>query len=514
MRPLQPKSMNTAAPFARFPGIPAADAAFRLVAPLAAAVFLPACNLAPKYAAPSTPAPASFKEASSAPAPDARGWKLAAPGDDRIRAKWWEIYHDPVLGSLEERLQGANQTVAAAEANYRAARALALSATSALYPTVSASPSFTRQRTSTNTASKPGPLNPYNLFEVPVDVSYTLDLWDRLGNTAKAAEYSAQASAADLATALLGVQAELAQDYFEVRALDEERKILNETVASYRKDLDLTMSLYESGIDSEEDVATARTQLDTVIAQATDVGVARAQYEHALAVLSGKAPAEFSLGEAPFVAAPPSVPLTLPSTLLERRPDIAAAERLVAAANAQIGVARTAYFPNFTLGLSGGFESANLSQLFNWPSRFWSVGPQMTAVLFENGALRAVNEQARAAYDQSVANYRQTVLGAFQAVEDNVSALRILAEESVQQQKAVESAKHYLDLALTRYKAGIDSYLNVETAQTTVLTNRETALQIELREMSASVALVMALGGGWDTSLLPGPKKVVGNSGN
>ncbi|MFY9925289.1 MAG: efflux transporter outer membrane subunit [Opitutaceae bacterium] len=509
-----PRILNSAARGHRT-GARLARGAARILPPVVAtALLLGGCNLAPRYSRPSTPEPAAFKE-SAAPAPlGSTAWKVATPSDDTIRAKWWEIYRDPALSALEERVMGSNQTIAGAAASFRVARALALSATSAIYPSVSTSPSFSRQRGSTNTANKVGGANPYNLFELPVDVSYTLDLWHRLGNTAAAAEYSAQSSAADLATAVLGIQAELAQDYFEVRALDEERNILNETVASYRQDLDLTVSLYQTGIDSEEDVATARTQLDTVIAQATDVGVARAQYEHAIAVLLGQAPSSFSIPAAPFIGSPPVVPISVPSELLERRPDIASAERQVAAANAQIGVARSAYFPNITLSAAGGFESAASGQLLNWPSRFWSFGPQVSAILFENGALRAVNEQARASYDQTVAGYRQTVLAAFQAVEDNVATLRILAEESVQEQNAVESARHYLDLAMTRYKAGIDSYLNVETAQTTVLTNRETALQIELREMNASVSLVMALGGGWDTSQLPGPKKVVGNAGN
>jgi len=497
-----------------------------LLAPLLAS----ACNLAPRYEAPKTAAPAAFKEA-AAPSPDpAVVWKPAQPQDTRIRSNWWEIYDDAKLNELEAQAESSNQTVIGAEANFRAARALVLAASSAYLPTLTASPSFSRFRTSPNlrtsassagggassstgsvgstgtvsTPSTGGAIS--NEFILPGDISYTVDLWGRTRNSVAVQVDSAQASAADLATARLSIAAEVAQDYFEVRALDAEQRVLDDTVGSDRQLVDLTNNLFRNGIDSEEDVAQAQTQLDTEIALATDVGVSRAQFEHALASLVGVPASGFSLAPGEFPAVPPSVPLGLPSDLLQRRPDVAAAERRVAAANAQIGVARTAYFPTLTLGAAGGFESSMASNWFTWPSRFWSIGPQLAGTLFDGGARRAQTDQARAQYDASVAAYRQTVLGAFQSVEDQLAALRILSVEASQQKTAVNSAQHYFDLALTRYKAGIDSALNVTTAQATTLTTRQSQVQIQLREMTASVALVMALGGGWDQSELPSGK--------
>jgi NodT family efflux transporter outer membrane factor (OMF) lipoprotein len=348
-----------------------------------------------------------------------------------------------------------------------------------------------------------------NNFSLPFDASYTVDLWHRVRNQIAANAFQAQASAADVATALLSSQAEVAQDYFEVRALDAERKVLEETLANYRRSLELTQTLFRLGIDSEEEVSQAQTQLDTATAQTTDLGVSRAQYEHAIAMLIGKPPAAFSLAVAPFVPKPPDVPLALPSELLERRPDIAAAERQVAAANAEVGLARSAYYPTLSLSAQGGFQTASIAQWFTWPSRFWSLGPQLAGTLLDVGARRAVNEQAQATYDAAVANYRQTVLTVFQSVEDNLAALRLLSTEAGQQHTAVASSGHYLDLAQTRFKAGVDSYLNVITAQTSVLSNRETEVTIQLRQMTASVQLVTALGGGWDASELPKMKDLL-----
>jgi len=488
-----------------------------LIILVAGPLLLSSCDLAPKYVRPTTATPAAFKEAAPAPGPDSPGWKAAQPADDTLRPNWWELYGDPALTALEEQVRISNQNILAAEANYRTARALVLSARSALFPVVSAAPSFTRSRssqtvrnssTSTVTASNPGPSAINNEFSLPFDASYEVDFWHRVGNQVAASEYSAQASAADVATARLSIQAQLAQDYFQLRALDAERQILEDTVASYRKNRELTGTLFQTGIDSEEDTAQAQTQLDTTIAQATDLRVARAQYEHAIAVLIGKAPADFSLPAAEFKAMPPPLPVGLPSDLLERRPDIAAAERLVAAANADIGVARTAYFPSLTLNASGGWQSSFASDWLNWPSRFWSLGPQLAGTIFDVGARRSLTEQAQAAYDQTVANYRQAVLSGLQAVEDNLAALRILDQEAAEQRTAVDSATHLLDLATTRYTTGIDSYLNVITAQTALLSNRETEVQIRLRRMTASVSLVMALGGGWNTAQLPSVKSL------
>ena len=499
--------------------------------------LLSACNPAPKYAKPPAQTPAAFKEAVPQEYKEGTGWKVAQPGDDKIRGKWWEIYNDPQLNALEEQVQISNQTIAAAEANFRVARSLVLSGRAALFPLVSASAQYTNSRFSqtakganivgtggaANTGTAVGTTTGtgsttsvggtsgtgvINNFSLPVDVSYTIDLWHKLRNTVAASAYQAQASAADVATALLSTQAELAQDYFQVCALDAERIILRDTVANYRRTLDLTLSRFRGGIDSDEDVSQAQTQLDTAIAQQTDLGVARAQYEHAVATLIGKPPAGFSLSVAPFTPTPPPVPVALPSELLERRPDIAAAERQVAAANAEIGVARAAYYPNLTLSASGGFETSTFTQWFDWPSRFWSLGPTLAETIFDAGLRRAANQQAQASYEGTVATYRQTVLTAFQAVEDNLSSLRILSEEIVQQHTAVNSANHFLNLSLTRYQGGVDSYLNVITAQNTLLSNRETELQIQLRQMTSSVSLIMALGGGWNASQLPNMKQL------
>lgn len=522
-------------------------------------VLLSACNPGPKYAKPPAQTPSAFKEATPQDYKEGEGWKIAQPGDDKLRAKWWEVYNDPQLNALEEQVQVSNQSIAAAEANFRSARALVVSARSALFPTVTAGPSYTNSRfsqtsrttvvsgagsnsttTSTGTtgttgstgttstsstttssgggsttsggtgvAGSSGIAGVINNYSLPIDASYTVDLWHRIRNTIAANTYQAQASAADVATALLSTHAELAQDYFQIRALDAERKVLDQTLENYRRSLDLTVTLYKTGVDSEEDVSQAQTQLDAATVQETDLGVSRAQYEHAIAMLIGKPPAAFSLEFAAFVPKPPDVPLALPSELLERRPDIAAAERQVAAANAQIGVARAAYYPQLTLTASGGFQTASIAEWFTWPSRFWSLGPQLAQTLYDAGARRAATEQAEASYDAAVANYRQTVLTVFQSVEDNLAALRILSSEVAQQHTAIGSATHYLDLAQTRYKAGVDSYLNVISAQTTVLTNRQTEVTIQLRQMTASVQLIMALGGGWDISQLPKTKDML-----
>ncbi len=519
----------------------------------AAALLFSGCNPAPRYAKAPVQAPAAYKEAAPQSYKEGQGWKLAQPGDDKIRGKWWEIYNDPQLSALEEQVRTQNQSIIQAEANFREARALVVSARSQLFPTIGASPSYSNTRSSatsrgafvvgssagtstTSSGSTTGATTTgtgsgtttgsgasststaiggtansgvFNEFSLPLDVSYTVDFWHRIRNTIAQNQYSAQASQGDLGTALLSTQAELAQDYFEIRALDAERKVLEDTEAAYRSTLKLTTSLYQLGIDSDEEVAQAQTQLDTATAQQTDLGVSRATYEHAIAVLIGRSPSAFELGVAPFRPTPPDVPVAVPSAILERRPDIAAAERRVAAANAGIGIARAAYYPNLTLSASGGFQTSTFTQWFNWPSRFWSVGPTLSQTLFDGGARRAATEQAEATYDAAVASYRGTVLSAFQGVEDQLSTLTILSKEVAQEQTAVRDASRYVDLALTRFKTGVDSYLNVITAQTQLLTNRETELQIQLRQMTASVSLVMALGGGWDSASLPPTKDLL-----
>lgn len=474
------------------PRVPGGSPALLLLLALGLA---PGCSLAPKYARPALPVPGAYKEASPGVA-----WAPAAPADAAARGRWWTLYQDARLDALEDKLDGANQTIAAAAASFRAARATALAARSALFPVLGTNPSIERVRNSQNwtSANNAGAIT--NEYSFPVDATYELDLWRRQGNTAKAGALAAEASAADLATARLAMQAELAQDYFTVRALDAQQSILDQAVASYRDALKATQVLARSGIDSDEDVARAQSQLDTAVAQDTDLKASRALFEHAVAVLVGTSPADFSLPPAPLEAPPPAVPAGVPSDLLQRRPDIAAAERRVAAANAGIGVARTAYFPSLILGATGGWQATSVAKWFDWPSRFWSLGPALGATLFDWGARHAATEEAQAAFDQATANYRQTVLSAFASVEDNLAALRVLQEEAGEEHAAVESSRHLLDLATTRFRLGIDSYLNVVTAQTALLTSQETEVQIRLRWVTASVSLVKALGGGWDAA--------------
>jgi NodT family efflux transporter outer membrane factor (OMF) lipoprotein len=491
--------------------------------PAAFWALLSACNPAPKYTRPTLPAPPAYKEASPDQFKEVPGWKIAEPSDDKIRSKWWEMYNDPVLNGLEEQVQVSNQSIAQAEANFRAARAVVVQARANLYPKITAVPSISNSRYPSHSGVAPSSATgissavpsvegissaPFDFYSLPIDVSYTVDLWHRLRNTKAADAYTAQASAADIATAVLTTQAELANDYFQVRQLDAQREVLANTVKNYQQTLELTQTLYKVGLDSQQDVSQAKTQLNTAMAQETDLGVARAQYEHAIATLIGRPPAEFSLAVAPFNTTPPEVPVAVPSKLLERRPDIASAERQVAAANAQIGVAKAAYYPNLTLSATAGFQSTSIGDWLTWPNRFWSVGPTLAQTLFDFGARRGATQQAQAQYDADVANYRQTVLTDFQSVEDNLAALRILAEEVGQQHEAVASSQTYLDLALTRFKTGIDSYLNVITAQNTLLTNQVSVLQTQLRQMTASVNLIMGLGGGWDVSKLPPVREV------
>jgi len=499
-----------------------------------AAIFLTGCNtnLAPKYSTPPAPTPQAYKEAPPE-FKEGSGWKIASPSDDKIRAKWWEMYNDPLLNSLEEQVKISNQTIAVAEANYRASQAVVMSARSGLYPTLGVSPSYTNARSSstthgaivssgstatTTTSGTTGTTGTgsgtttgvtstsgsvINEYSIPFSVSYTVDLWHKIRNQIASDVFAAQASAADIQTALLSVQTTLAEDYFELRATDAQRLILQDTLKNYQDALKLTGILYKTGIDSEQDVAQAQVQYDTANAELTDLGVARAQYEHAIAVLIGKPAAEFAIPYGAVVPTPPQVPVALPSTLLERRPDIAALERTIASDNALIGVARAAYYPNLTLSASAGLQTTSFTNWFTWPSRFWSLGPSFAETLFDGGARRAAVYQAEAQYDAAVANYRETVLTSFQAVEDELAAERILSQEVVQQHTAVNSSQHYLALANLRYKTGVDSYLNVITAQNTLLTNRETEVQIQLRQMTANVQLILALGGGWDNSQLP-----------
>jgi NodT family efflux transporter outer membrane factor (OMF) lipoprotein len=480
-----------------------------------AGLMLAGCNLAPHYEKPKVEATASFKEAVPEPSGTAQDWRIAQPNDSTLRGKWWELYHDQQLNDLEERVTVSNQTVAAAEANYRVARALLSEAQSNFFPTVGVDPSVIRSRSSASTSSgggsstggstSPNPsagsgTGPRTTYTLPFEATYEVDLWGSVRNAVAQSSYEAQASAANVETAILSTRSTLAQSYFALRAADEQRRILDTTLADYEASVHLVRTLYNNGLASEEDLAEADAQLASAEAEATDLGIARAQYEHAIAVLIGMPPSLFSVGVRPFNPVLPVIPVSVPSDLLERRPDIAAAERQVAAANAGIGLARAAYFPNVTLGASAGFAATSLGKLFDWPNRIWSVGPTVAQAIFDGGLRNAQNAQARATYDADVANYRQAVLVAFQSVEDNLVSLRVLSKEVTQQHTAAVAAQQTVKLSVVRYQNGLDSYVNVITAQNTFLTNRLAELQVQLRQVTASIALVNNLGGGWDTS--------------
>jgi NodT family efflux transporter outer membrane factor (OMF) lipoprotein len=458
---------------------------------------LAGCMVGPKYHPPVTQAPSAYKEVGD--------WKPAQPNDQNLGGSWWTIFQDPQLDALELQVNVSNQNLKAAEAQYRQARAVLRYYRADYYPTVTAAPSATRTRNSANRPPQNSIFNgiTYNDFVLPFDVSYQADVWGRVRKNVESYREQAQASAADLATVNLSMHADLAVDYFQARSLDAEEKLLNSTVKQYEQALELNESRFQGGIASEVEVEQAKTQLQTTRAIAIDVGVARAQYEHAVAILIGKPPAEFSLPPLPLTAPPPHVPISLPSELLERRPDIAGAERRVAAANAQIGVAKSAYYPLINLSATGGFESSAITTLINGPSGLWSIGLSAVGTVFDVGRRRALNDQARAAYDYQVAAYRENVLTGFQQVEDNLAAVRILENEAKVQDEAVAAAQRSLDLSVTRYKGGVTSYLEVITAQSAALADEVTAVNILGRRMANTVLLMQALGGGWDRSSLP-----------
>jgi NodT family efflux transporter outer membrane factor (OMF) lipoprotein len=454
------------------------------------------CSVGPKYHRPAAEIPPAYKEAGN--------WKQAEPNEQNLGGNWWEMFQDPQLNALELQVNVSNQTLKAAEAQYTQARALLRYNRAAYFPTITAGASATRNRISNHRpASVVANGITYNDFQIPLELSYELDVWGRVRHTVESYREQAQASAADLATVNLSMHAELALDYFQARTLDAEEQLLNSTVTQYEQALELIESRYTGGIASDLEVEQARTQLETTRAQAIDVGVARAQFEHAVAILIGKPPADFSLAALPLSAPPPPIPPGLPSELLERRPDIAAAERRMASANAQIGIAKAAYYPTISLGATGGFESGVITTLISGPSILWSAGGSAVAPIFDAGRRRANMDQAIAFYDQTVANYRETVLTGFQQVEDNVAALRILENEAQVQDRAVDAAQKYLELAVIRYKGGVTSYLEVTTAQSAALSDQLTALNILGRRMVDAVTLVQALGGGWDRSALP-----------
>src|ERR1035437_1099907 len=472
------------------------------VVALVCLVLFAGCSSAPKYAKPIIQTPVAFKEMPPEQFKETEGWKTAEPKDDLIRGQWWEMFHEPELNAFESQVANSNQSVAAALANFLVARVVVKQARSQYFPTVSASPSVTRARQSSVAAQSSLSPTPSTVTEysLPFDASWELDFWGRIRNIVKANSFEAQATFADLENVRLTVQAEVAADYFQLRVLDAQRQLLDATVLAYQKSLKLTQVQHDTGLASGQDVMQAETQLNTTRAQATDLGIQRAQLEHAIATLLGKPASSFSIATNALAAKPVAIPFGVPSQLLERRPDVAAAERRVAEANAQIGVARAAYYPTITLSGSAGYQSASLGNLVSAQGLAWSVGATLAQTLFDGGKRKAVTEQARAKYRGTVADYRQTVLTAFQEVEDNLSTLRILSQELQQQNVAVEWSQRYLTLADARYKSGLDIYLDVIIAQTALLGNQRTAMNLRMQQMTASVQLIKALGGGWDVS--------------
>jgi NodT family efflux transporter outer membrane factor (OMF) lipoprotein len=470
------------------------------------ALFLSGCTVGPKYVKPTVPMAPGFKEQPPESFKESDGWKTAQPRDQALRGNWWEIFGDPQLNALEEEVTLSNQDLKVAEARFRQARAMIRFNRSAEFPTISTSPSITNERLSPNQPYFPKSVSPNatGSFTLPFDLSYEVDLWGRVRRTVSASREEAQASAADLQTANLSLHAELAVDYFELRSADDQKQLLDDTVKAYTDALQLTQNRFEGGAAPRSDVAQAKTQLDGAQVQDTDITVTRAQFEHAIATLIGKPPAEFNITPAPQTALQlPVIPVEVPASLLERRPDISAGERRVAEANDQIGIARAAFFPSLVLGVTGGFTGTSITNWFNWPSRMWAVGPQMSQTIFDAGRRHAVSEGTTANYDGTVASYRQTTLTALQEVEDNLAALCILEKEAQQQREATASAEESLQLFTNRYQGGVDNYLQVITAQTVLLTNQRNDIDIERRRMDASVLLVKAIGGGWDASQLP-----------
>jgi NodT family efflux transporter outer membrane factor (OMF) lipoprotein len=465
-------------------GLPLGFAALGLLA-------LAGCTVGPRYAKPMVPAPPEYKQLPP-------NWKTAQPSDHIAKGKWWEVFQEPQLNELQEKINVSNQTLKAAQAQFEQARLLVRINRADLYPNVTAGANATRNHQSENRPNGHlSPVNTYTDLQLPVDASYEADVWGRVRKTVEAARANAQASAADLESVSLSLHAELAADYFQLRTIDADEQLLISTASAYEKALELTQNRYTGGIVSQVDVAQAKTQLETTL------GVERAQFEHAIAVLVGQPASTFDLASVPLSNTPPVVPAGLPSDLLERRPDIAGTERRMATANAEIGVAKAAYYPAITLSATGGFESTSITTWLNGPSGFIAASASALVTVFDAGRRRAVTDEAKAAYDQSVANYQQTVLVSFEEVEDSLAALRLLEDEAKTEDEAVTSAEHSLTLSTNRYKGGVATYLEVITAQSIALSDHRTAVDIAGRRMAASVALIKALGGGWNVANLP-----------
>ncbi len=475
------------------------------------------CRVGPKYNPPATPAPPSFKESApteySAAPPGT--WRPARPQDAVLKGKWWEMFHEPELNALEEQLNIDNQNIAQYFQNFMAARAQVSEARAGYYPTVTAAPSFTKggsggkggTQAATSVTSPATPVTSastsYTAIALPIDVSWEPDLWGRIRNTVREAQYNAQVSAADLENERLTEQAALAEYYFQLRGQDSLQEVYKRTIAADRELLDLTRALLETGIDSPEDVAEAEVTLAEAEEAGAGVATNRALYEHAIAMLIGKAASEFSVPVKPLATPLPPIPVGVPSELLERRPDIAAAERTMAAANAQIGVATAAYYPTLSLTGSGGAQGNALKTLFSLPGLFWSLGTSASELIFDAGLRKATVAQYTATYNAGVAGYKQTILTAFQQVEDFIATLRVTSDQIEREGVALKAAQNYLEIATSRYETGLDPYLNVMTAELTLLSNQQLQVTLRVNEMTAAVELVQALGGGWNSSQLP-----------
>lgn len=477
------------------------------IAASVATLLLSGCMVGPKYVKPTVPLAPGYKEANTADDAykEAGTWQPAASGDTAPRGDWWTIFNDPQLNELEPQVAASNQTLKAAAARLIEARAQIRYNHSFLFPTIGTSPSVFGERESNQTPYFNAPASNTGLagLELPLDLNYEVDLWGRVRRTVNLSKEEAQATAADLQTALLSLQTELAVDYFEARANDADEKLLLDTVKSYEEAYRITNNRFEGGVSGESDVDQAKTQLESARVQASDVNIQRAEFEHAIAVLLGRPPADFTLAQMPLDTRPPAIPVGLPSELLERRPDIAAAERRVNEANERIGIARAAYFPALNISAAIGFESTAIATLLRASNFLWSAGPTLSQTIFDAGRRGAVSQQALASYDETAANYRQTTLTAFQQVEDNLAVLHTLTLEAKQQHDATVAAQAAERIFNNRYVGGIDTYLQVVTAQTTALQNERNEIAIERRQMDASVLLIKALGGGWTTAQLP-----------
>jgi NodT family efflux transporter outer membrane factor (OMF) lipoprotein len=466
---------------------------------VALALLAAGCMKGPNYQRPTAAVPQNFKEAPP------EGWKEAQPSDGVLRGKWWEIFGDPALNALEEQVNINNQNVLQIEAQFRQAVAAVRVARSALFPTVTTTPSATGSQSSSRTSN--GGFSRGNftsgLYEIPVNASYTVDIWGAIRRSVTQSANSAQSLAASLENARLVFQAELAEDYFQLHGLDADHDLLAQTVTSYQDFLNLTKVRFQGGVASDADVSEAETQLYSTQAQLVDVDVQRNDLEHAIAILIGKPPEQLSIPRSEIASKPPKIPVGLPSQLLERRPDVAEAERQAAAANQQIGIAQAAFFPQLTIAAAAGVQSSNVLNLITWPARFWSIGPQLAQVLFDAGRRRAEVVEAQAGFDATAATYRQAVLTAFQQVEDNLSTLRVLEQEAAIEDQAVSSARRSVDVTTAQYKGGTVNYLNVIQVQTIALADERTAVDLKTRRMAASVLLIQALGGGWDANKLP-----------